>query len=195
MSTTAHLEVFPSEYHMIKFFGQYLPDLDVDGSARVGHFTYIYDGEWKVTKSLYAFLEEMDQLTALGVDYNSSRQKGAAFLVFFHDTPKAPKPFVAKVTEIKSIKESSILSTTFSQEGEGEDTTPPAHAEGAEKVEEKVEGNPEKDAILAHAETLRDDSKKAASKAALEAYALEKGVSLSKAKTFDGMMEDFAAAL
>lgn len=182
---TPHLEVFPSEYHMIRFFGQYLPDLDVDGSARVGHFTYIYAGEWKVTKSLYSFLEDMESLTALGVDYNASRQKGAAFLVLFHDTPKAPKPFVAKAVEIQSIKESGLLSTTF---------------EGEKKEDDKAEvttpaDNPEKDAILAHAETLRDDSKKAAAKAALEAYALEKGVSLSKAKTFDGMLEDFAAAL
>lgn len=187
-SKTPHLEVFPSEYHMIRFFGQYLPDLDVDGSARVGHFTYIYAGEWRVTKSLYSFLEEMEELTALGIDYNASRQKGAAFLVLFHDTPKAPKPFVAKAVEIQSIKESGLLSTTF----EG--------GEGDKKEEDKVEDtppavNPEKAEILSHAETLRDDSKKAAAKAALEAYALEKGVSLSKAKTFDGMLEDFAAAL
>ncbi|AIA64537.1 hypothetical protein HL10_gp007 [Cronobacter phage CR8] len=200
-----HLEVFQSEYHMLKFFGQYLPKLDVDASARLAPFLYSYDNELVMGRNLYEFLNQIEAMTALGINTIASVQKGAAFLVFFDETPKSPEKFLANIGEIKAARAnvipedvetevesplSSLVQTTVI------DPAPEV------KVEVKEEEKPasartdeQKAEILAHAETLRDDTKKAAAKAALESYALTMEISLSKAKTFDAMLEDLKAAL
>lgn len=200
-----HLEVFQSEYHMLKFFGQYLPKLDVDASARLAPFLYSYNNELVMGRNLYEFLNQIEAMTALGINTIASVQKGAAFLVFFDETPKSPEKFLANIGEIKAARAnvipedvetevesplSSLVQTTVI------DPAPEV------KVEVKEEEKPasartdeQKAEILAHAETLRDDTKKAAAKAALESYALTMEISLSKAKTFDAMLEDLKAAL
>lgn len=192
-----HLELFPSEFHMLKFFGNYLPKLDVNQSAALAPFLYVYDNKFVLSRNLHEFLTQMEDLTALGINVPASACKGRAFLVFFDKELKDPKDFVAntesnkvKAAVIKEIsKETPVVDTTVIKETPVEEKQ-----EVKEEItEEKV--NPEKTAILEKAESLRDDSKKAASKAALEAFALEHGVSLSKAKTFDGMLEDLKAAL
>lgn len=200
-----HLEVFQSEYHMLKFFGQYLPKLDVDASARLAPFLYSYGNELVMGRNLYEFLNQIEAMTALGINTIASVQKGAAFLVFFDETPKSPEKFLANIGEIKAARAnvipedvetevesplSSLVQTTVI------DPTPEVKAEG--KEEEKsvsTRTDEQKAEILAHAETLRDDTKKAAAKAALESYALTMEISLSKAKTFDAMLEDLKAAL
>lgn len=200
-----HLEVFQSEYHMLKFFGQYLPKLDVDASARLAPFLYSYDNELVMGRNLYEFLNQIEAMTALGINTIASVQKGAAFLIFFDETPKSPEKFLANIGEIKAARAnvipedvetevesplSSLVQTTVI------DPTP----EVKEEVEEEEKSastrtDEQKAEILAHAETLRDDTKKAAAKAALESYALTMEISLSKAKTFDAMLEDLKAAL
>ncbi|MGX4995881.1 hypothetical protein [Enterobacter hormaechei] len=200
-----HLEVFQSEYHMLKFFGQYLPKLDVDASARLAPFLYSYDGELVMGRNLYEFLNQIEAMTALGINTIASVQKGAAFLIFFDETPKSPEKFLANIGEIKAARAnvipedietevesplSSLVQTTVI------DPTPEVKEEV--KEEEKTAStrtDEQKAKILAHAETLRDDTKKAAAKAALESYALTMEISLSKAKTFDAMLEDLKAAL
>lgn len=200
-----HLEVFQSEYHMLKFFGQYLPKLDVDASARLAPFLYSYDGELVMGRNLYEFLNQIEAMTALGINTIASVQKGAAFLIFFDETPKSPEKFLANIGEIKAARAnvipedietevesplSSLVQTTVI------DPTPEVKEEV--KEEEKpasIRTDEQKAEILAHAETLRDDTKKAAAKAALESYALTMEISLSKAKTFDAMLEDLKAAL
>lgn len=200
-----HLEVFQSEYHMLKFFGQYLPKLDVDASARLAPFLYSYDGELVMGRNLYEFLNQIEAMTALGINTIASVQKGAAFLIFFDETPKSPEKFLANIGEIKAARAnvipedietevesplSSLVQTTVI------DPTPEVKEEV--KEEEKTAStrtDGQKAEILAHAETLRDDTKKAAAKAALESYALTMEISLSKAKTFDAMLEDLKAAL
>lgn len=200
-----HLEVFQSEYHMLKFFGQYLPKLDVDASARLAPFLYSYDNELVMGRNLYEFLNQIEAMTALGINTIASVQKGAAFLIFFDETPKSPEKFLANIGEIKAASAnvipedvetevesplSSLVQTTI--------IDPAPEVKGEVKEEEKsasARTDEQKAEILAHAETLRDDTKKAAAKAALESYALTMEISLSKAKTFDAMLEDLKAAL
>lgn len=196
MSKQTHLEVFKSEYHMLKFFGEYLEKLDVNTSARLGAFLYSYDGKLVLARGLYDFLTQMEKMTALGIDTMASTQKGTSFLVFFKDTPKDPLKFRLDVKKIEAIKENVIADTPSKVMEESvlvntkvEEVEVELKAESSDRTEE------EKAQILAKAEELRDDSKKAASKAALEAFAVEYGISLSKGKTFDGMLEDLAAAL
>ncbi|KAB3178444.1 hypothetical protein F9047_10955 [Escherichia coli] len=200
-----HLEVFQSEYHMLKFFGQYLPKLDVDASARLAPFLYSYDNELVMGRNLYEFLNQIEAMTALGINTIASVQKGAAFLVFFDETPKSPEKFLANIGEIKAARAnvipedvetevesplSSLVQTTVI------DPTPEVKEEVKEEEKSASARTDEQKAeILAHAETLRDDTKKAAAKAALESYALTMEISLSKAKTFDAMLEDLKAAL
>ena len=198
MSTNPHLEVFPSEYHMLKFFGKYLPKLDVDASGRLAPFLYSYDGELVYARNFYEFLEQIEAMTALGIDARASVKKQRAYLVFFHDTPKSPAKFVENVGKIAAAREnvlpaeevveiSSLVSTAIV-----EPTVPEVVAEVNVEV---TEPRADKDELVAKAEALRDESKKAAAKAALEAFAMEHGISLSKGKTFDAMIEDFKAAL
>ncbi|AKY04014.1 hypothetical protein ADU18_0114 [Cronobacter phage PBES 02] len=199
-----HLEVFQSEYHMLKFFGQYLPKLDVDASARLAPFLYSYDNELVMGRNLYEFLNQIEAMTALGINTIASVQKGAAFLVFFDETPKSPEKFLANIGEIKAARAnvipedvetevesplSSLVQTTVI------DPAPEVKVEVKEEKPASARTDEQKAEILAHAETLRDDTKKAAAKAALESYALTMEISLSKAKTFDAMLEDLKAAL
>lgn len=200
-----HLEVFQSEYHMLKFFGQYLPKLDVDASSRLAPFLYSYDNELVMGRNLYEFLNQIEAMTALGINTIASVQKGAAFLVFFDEAPKPPEKFLANIGEIKAAR-ANVIPEDVETEVESPLTSlvqttvigPPSEVKGEVKEEEKsasARTDEQKAEILAHAETLRDDTKKAAAKAALESYALTMEISLSKAKTFDAMLEDLKAAL
>lgn len=210
----AHLEVFQSEFHMLQFFGKYLPKLDVNASGRLAPFLYCYDNELVLARNLYEFLTQIEKMTALGIDTLASTQKGTAFLVFFHDKPKSADTFLASVKEIEASREniipkddndeqidealSSLVQTTVIEvveEVKPESDEIVVEENPAEEVEDVAVSDTNKDEILAQAEALRDDSKKAAAKAALEAFALTHNVSLSKAKTFDAMLEDLKAAL
>lgn len=197
-----HLEVFQSEYHMLKFFGQYLPKLDVDASARLSPFLYSYDNELVMGRNLYEFLTQIEAMTALGINTIASVQKGAAFLIFFDETPKTPEKFLESIKEIKAaranvIPEDKVEETPLT--GLVQTTVIEPVPEVKEEVKEdkpaSTRTDEQKAEILAHAENLRDDTKKAAAKAALESYALTMEISLSKAKTFDAMLEDLKAAL
>ncbi|UZZ63915.1 hypothetical protein A71_109 [Escherichia phage A7_1] len=194
MSKQTHLEVFKSEYHMLKFFGEYLEKLDVNTSARLGAFLYSYDGKLVLARGLYDFLTQMEKMTALGIDTMASAQKGTSFLVFFKEKPKDPLKFRLDVKKIEAVKE-AIVADTPSKVMEESVLVNTKVEEVEVKAESSDRTEEEKAQILTKAEELRDDSKKAASKAALEAFAVEYGISLSKGKTFDGMLEDLAAAL
>lgn len=199
-----HLEVFQSEYHMLKFFGQYLPKLDVDASARLAPFLYQYDNELVMGRNLYEFLEQIERMTALGINTIASVQKGHAYLVFFDETPKDPVKFRENVAQIAAHR-AAVIPTDKPDEAPAitlvQTTVPESTAEvKQEVVEEKIEtssarSDEEKAELMAQAEALRDDSKKAVAKAALESFALTLEISLSKAKTFDAMLEDLKAAL
>lgn len=196
MSTKLHLEVFQSEWHMLKFFGAYLPKLDVNASGRLAPFLYSYDGKLVLARNLYEFLKQMEALTALGIDPIASVQKNKAFLIFFNGVPKDASKFVLQTEREATHRANVVASATKEIHVEELITTSVPETTVVEpEPEVKEEFSPEKAEIIAQALALRDDSKKSASKAALEAFALEKGVSLTKSKTFDGMIEDLKAAL
>jgi hypothetical protein len=198
MSKSTHLEVFRSEYHMLKFFGEYLEKLDVNTSARLGAFLYSYDGNLVLARGLYDFLGQMEKMTALGIDVKASTQKGTSFLVFFNEKPKDPAKFRQDVKKIEALKEAIVVATPAKTMEDAVLVSTKVEEVAEEVKSEVVESSrteEEKAQILAKAEELRDESKKAAAKAALEAFGMEYGVSLSKGKTFDAMLEDLAAAL
>lgn len=192
-TTTAHYERFNSEFQMLKFFGKYLPKLDVMASARMVPGVYVYDGKVHTTRNMWQFLKEMEALTDLGIDVKTSTVRFNTYIIFFNKTPKDATEFVQN--SAPAINTASLLSTTV-PEGEEvkdpvitteptEDATPPAEPKDAVDV----------DAIMAEAEALRNDSAKAAAKTALEEFGLKHGASLSRGKTFDGMLEDLKAHL
>lgn len=191
-----HLEVFASEFHMLQFFGKYLPKLDVQTSGRLPPYLYVYDSKQVLARNFYEFLMHMEELTALSINIRASVQKNACYMLFFDEVPKDPALFVANTKAAELVRAAVIPGTEVSDEApvlslavESTVATP--------EPEVKTEGRSQEEisAILAQAEALRDDSKKAAAKAALEQFAVGYQVSLSKAKTFDAMLEDLKAAL
>lgn len=208
-----HFEVFSSEYHMLQFFGKYLPGLDVATSAKLSPFLYKYDNKLILSRNLYEFLTQMEELTALGIDTRASTQKGKSFLIFFNEQPKDAEDFSSQavgdissastVITLPAVEIGDVITTEVPNGQVSLDTVSatvehdkPAPAPVA--IETVIDANNEdleKEEFLKQAEALRDDTKKAASKAELEKLALTKGISLSKAKTFDDMMEDLKLAL
>ncbi|URC22662.1 hypothetical protein KASHIRA_00680 [Serratia phage vB_SmaM-Kashira] len=199
-TTNAHYERFNSEFQMLKFFGKYLPKLDVMASARMVPGVYVYDGKLHTTRHVWQFLTEMEALTGLGIDVKTSTIRFNTYVIFFNQKPKDAAEFVQNSTPVSTA---SLLTTSLPAEGEGvkqEDPEPtpapavdPAPVEDAEPTEPKA--GVDVDAIMAEAEALRNDSAKAAAKTALEEFGLKHGASLSRGKTFDGMLEDLKAHL
>lgn len=86
--------------------------------------------------------------------------------------------------------------------GGSEESPGPTAPEGTEGTEQDPEQAQESrsshgdvDAILQQAAALNNEDDKSGSKDALQTFAKEHGVTLSKAKTFQNMMKDFEAAL
>ncbi|ENR9918872.1 hypothetical protein ACEYZO_003137 [Escherichia coli] len=81
----------------------------------------------------------------------------------------------------------------------GEESPDPAAPGGAEQEPEQAQesrsSHNDIDAILQQAAALNNEDDKSGSKDALQTFAKEHGVTLSKAKTFQNMMKDFEAAL
>lgn len=193
-TTTAHYERFNSEFQMLKFFGKYLPKLDVMASARMVPGVYVYDGKVHTTRNMWQFLKEMEALTDLGIDVKTSTVRFNTYIIFFNKTPKDATEFVQN--SAPAINTASLLSTTV-PEGETEVKEPvvPPAEDVVPPADTKPEGAVDVDAIMAEAETLRNESAKAAAKTALEEFGLKHGASLSRGKTFDGMLEDLKAHL
>lgn len=84
-----------------------------------------------------------------------------------------------------------------SEESQG--PTAPEGTEGTEQDPEQAQesrsSHSDTDAILQQAAALNNEDDKSGSKDALQTFAKEYGVTLSKAKTFQNMMKDFEAAL
>lgn len=83
--------------------------------------------------------------------------------------------------------------------GGGEESPDPAAPGGTEQDPEQAQesrsSRSDVDAILQQAAALNNEDDKSGSKDALQTFAKEHGVILSKAKTFQNMMKDFEAAL
>lgn len=190
----AHYEMFPNEMLMLKFFGKYLPLLDVNASSRLPFYFYIYDGKPCPRRNLQEFLTDMEDYADLGIDIRPSRMSGHFFVVFFKEKPREPAPVTAvESAPIVSDAVSFDIMTQVVEEVKPEvvvETT----VEKVEVTEEK-EVRADLEEILAEAQALYKDSDKRGSKAALEKFAAGKGVSLNKGGTFDAMMAELKAAL
>lgn len=191
-----HLEVFASEFHMLQFFGKYLPKLDVHTSGRLPPYLYVYDNKQILARNFYEFLMHMEELTALNIDVRSSVQKNASYMLFFNELPKDPATFVANTEAAELVRAAVVPGSDIEVDAPAVSLDINSTVSTPEpEVNTEGRSQEEKDAIMAKAEALRDDSKKAAAKAALEQFAMGHQVSLSKAKTFDAMLEDLKAAL
>lgn len=188
MSTT-HYEMFPNEMYMLKYFGQYLPLLDVSASSRLPFYFYIYDGKPCPRRNFQEFLTDMEDYANLGIDIRASRMAGFHFVVFFKEKPRAPAPAVEppKISDSITLEILTDIPPVVQEIVEVKEELKP------EVVEKEVRADIAE--IIAEAESLYKDSDKRGSKAALEKFAASKGVSLNKGGTFDTMMTEFKAAL
>lgn len=168
---------------------------------------YLY---FKTHASLYQWVE------AAGVDIDISKSiNGSRFTVhingerkFNHNLPtlihtlNLHLPQGSKLDPVKSVVKGKIGYLCYLLEGEASSKVAvkaevkPAVVEAAlveedsETLEDTV-NTPDWD----HVASLKDDSNKAESKDALEAYAREFAIELSKNKKFDNMVAEFKAAL
>lgn len=210
-STVAHYERFPSEFHMLRFFGKYLPKLDVMASAKMVPGVYVYDGKVKATRNYWQFLEQMESLTDLGINIKASTMRLSNYIVFFDKELKDAAEFVSNSSPVQTA---SLLSTDVKEEqSEVKDVVENPAADdnnvikpvedavvniqetplilGDEEVEVK---NPNVDAVMAEAAAL-NVGPKATAKQALEEFGIKYGASLTKSKTFENMLEELKAHL
>lgn len=190
-STVAHYERFISEFHMLKFFGKYLPKLDVMASAKMVPGVYVYDGKVISTRNFWQFLEQMEALTDLGINFKSSTIRLSNYIVFFDKALKDPAQFVSNSTPVNT---GSLLST----EVKDPVIEPVVKLEEGEVVTigdiEPEAKDVNVDAVMAEAAALNTGPAKAA-KQALEEFGIKYGASLTKSKTFDNMLEELKAHL
>lgn len=188
---------FPTYMHMLQFFGSYLPKLDLAKSFRLPTFGYYYDEKVKINYSLPEFLTNIDEYANLGIS-KASVQRGTFFILFFDKPLRNPKTIgtqeedeVNNAAELfaEKIKEPLIggLDNAVAVNVEVKD-------DGVDETEVSVEKTPEID-LVSKAKALYNEADKRGSKADLEAFGKEHGVTLNKGKTFDGMIEEFVAAL
>lgn len=175
----ADYKVFPTQLHMLQFFGQYLPKLDVMTSARMAPFMYVYDGELHVKRGLFPMLQDMEEYSNLGIDAQASTHRGTHYIIFFNKPVRAPEPI--EPLPLEEVNKEDIDSV-FS----GLETTQ------ASLIKEET---PLEHELVTQAKALYNDADKKGSKLALEAFGNEHGFSLNKGKTFDGMIEDLTDAL
>lgn len=175
MIKKSDVQTFPTELHMLRFFGQYLPKLNVVASARLPLFMYVYDGQKVVQRGLHGFLTAMEELTGLGINTKVSAQRGPFFIIMFNNAIRQPKAFAAE-DEVSMETGASPVSE------------PLVSLAITESVKEE---NP----LVAQAKLLYNDSDKRSSKNSLDEFATSHGISLNKGKTFEDMITDFTAAL
>lgn len=178
----AEYKVFPTELHMLQFFGQYLPKLDVMTSARMAPFMYVYDGELYVRRGLFPMLEDMEEYSNLGIDTQASTHRGTHYIIFFNKAIRAPEP-------IETLHQEEVKKEDIDSVFSGLEIKPGV-------TEEVIEAEtPLENELVTQAKALYNDADKKGSKLALEAFGNEHGISLNKGKTFEGMVEDLITAL
>lgn len=175
MIKKSDVQTFPTELHMLRFFGQYLPKLNVVASARLPLFMYVYDGKKVVQRGLHGFLTAMEELTGLGINTKVSAQRGPFFIVMFNNEIRAPKPFAVENEVSMETGASPVVEKLVSLD-----------------ISQAVK---EENPLVAQAKLLYNESDKRASKNSLDEFATSHGISLNKGKTFDDMIVDFSAVL
>lgn len=164
--------IFPNKVELFKFFGAYIPELNISASSRLPLNGFALGKQLKAFRSFMEFFQELADLSGLPVDTKTSTLRMGNFIVFFNGDILPP-------SEVKSpLKETVVVKEIIEDNVE---VTEPA------KVDVKT--------IVAEASALLDEADKKGSKDKLAEFAANKGVTLSKSKTFENMLADFESAL
>lgn len=202
MAQDRNYRVFPNKLEMLKFFGSYVPDLDVKTSARLAPFMYVYKGKIMVERNFILFIRAMEELSGLGIDESVSAMRRGTYIVFFDKPLPAPNRRGATVTaQVKNDDKDLEVETE-----EKTDEVADGKVEVTEPTEEVVEtpeeglapttpSEQEASDVIQAAAALENDSDKKGSKDKLADFAASKGVTLNKTKTFENMLADFKTAL
>lgn len=168
--------IFPNKVELFKFFGAYIPELNISASSRLPLNGFVLGKQMKAFRSFMEFFQELTDLSGLPVDTKASTLRMGNFIVFFNGEITPPSDVKSSVAKQK-VEETVVAQVI-------EDNT---------KANEQV--TPNVKAIIAEASALRDDADKKGSKDKLAEFAANKGVTLSKTKTFENMLVDLEAAL
>lgn len=165
--------IFPNKVELFKFFGAYIPELNISASSRLPLNGFVLGKQMKAFRSFMEFFQELADLSGLPVDAKTSTLRMGNFIVFFNGDITPPKPVKVRPKAEETVVEQVV-----------EDNT--------EIIET---GSVGVKALLAEASALLDEADKKGSKDKLAEFAANKGVTLSKSKTFENMLADFESAL
>lgn len=168
--------IFPNKVELFKFFGAYIPELNISASSRLPLNGFAIGKQMKAFRSFMEFFQELADLSGLPVDTKASTLRMGNFIVFFNGEITAPSDVKSSVAKQK-IEETVVAQVI----------------EDNAKANEQV--NPDVKAIIAEASALLDETDKKGSKDRLAEFAANKGITLSKSKTFENMLADFESAL
>lgn len=168
--------IFPNKVELFKFFGAYIPELNISASSRLPLNGFALGKQLKAFRSFMEFFQELADLSGLPVDTKASTLRMGNFIVFFNGDILPPSEVSPKVKP--PVKEPEVVKEIIEDNVE---VTEPA------KVDVK--------AIVAEASALLDETDKKGSKDKLAEFAANNGVTLSKSKTFENMLADFESAL
>lgn len=168
--------IFPNKVELFKFFGAYIPELNISASSRLPLNGFAIGKQMRAFRSFMEFFQELADLSGLPVDTKASTLRMGNFIVFFNGEITPPSDVKSSVAKQK-IEETVVAQVI----------------EDNAKANEQV--NPDVKAIIAEASALLDETDKKGSKDRLAEFAANKGITLSKSKTFENMLADFESAL
>lgn len=170
--------IFPNKVTLFNFFGAYIPELNVSVSCRVPLNGFAIGKEHRAFRTFPEFFKALADLSGLPVDTKNSTLRVGNYIVFFDGEILPPTAVTRKV--VPKVEEAVVVKE--------------------EILEDNVEVKEETQAvdvsvIVAEAKSLLDEADKKGSKDKLAEFAANKGVTLSKSKTFENMLADFESAL
>lgn len=158
--------IFPNKVELFKFFGAYAPQLNAAVSARLPLNGLCVGTQHKAFRNTVEFFTALAEMSGLDVDAQHSTIRMGSYIVFFNKDIPNPNS-MGKIVDAKIV------------------TAQEKKAEESLSVEE----------ILAEAEKLNDETDKKGSKDKLAEFALSKGVTLAKNKSFEKMIADLKSEL
>lgn len=159
--------IFPNKVELFKFFGAYAPQLNAAVSARLPLNGLCVGTQHKAFRNTVEFFTALAELSGLDVDAQHSTIRMGSYIVFFNKDIPSPNS-MGKVVDAKIV-------------------------EMQDKKDDKE--NLSIDLILEEAMSLNDEADKKGSKDRLVEFALSKGVTLTKNKSFEKMIADLKSEL
>ncbi|AUE23401.1 hypothetical protein Ro1_00196 [Raoultella phage Ro1] len=159
--------IFPNKVELFKFFGAYIPELNISASSRLPLNGFALGKQLKAFRSFMEFFQELADLSGLPVDTKTSTLRMGNFIVFFNGDITPPSDVKPAVIKPKVEDKAEVIETASA----------------------------DVKALIAEASALLDEADKKGSKDKLAEFAANNGVTLSKSKTFENMLADFESAL